>query len=113
MKRLSFFIAVLAVVFTSCRRNQVSLVQHNFGEEVEQQQNLVFTFDKDLAPDSLQNVWDSTEYVRFEPKVDGKFRWNNARELVFSFNGLRAQYRLQGYDYRRRFKVERPVWFGG
>lgn len=84
MKRLSFFIAVLAVVFTSCRRNQVSLVQHNFGEEVEQQQNLVFTFDKDLAPDSLQNVWDSTEYVRFEPKVDGKFRWNNARELVFS-----------------------------
>ncbi len=84
MKRISFFIAVLAVVFTSCRRNQVSLVQHNFGEEVEQQQNLVFTFDKDLVPDSLQNVWDSTEYVRFEPKVDGKFRWNNARELVFS-----------------------------
>lgn len=84
MKRISFLIALLALVFISCRRNQVNLVQRNFGEEVEQQQNLVFTFDKALAPDSLLGGWDSTEYVRFEPKVDGKFRWNTAQELVFS-----------------------------
>lgn len=46
--------------------------------------NLVFRFNKSLYPDSLLNSWDSSEYISFEPKIRGRFRWNGPDELVFS-----------------------------
>jgi uncharacterized protein YfaS (alpha-2-macroglobulin family) len=81
------FILIPALVFTlfSCgNRNEVRVVEKNFEAEVEQQQNLVFRFNKDLYPDSLLNRWDTTKYIEFEPKVAGSFRWNSSSELVFS-----------------------------
>ncbi len=81
------FILIPALVFTffSCgNRNEVRVVEKNFETEVEQQQNLVFRFNKDLYPDSLLNRWDTTKYIEFEPKVAGSFRWNSSSELVFS-----------------------------
>ncbi|WP_118950185.1 alpha-2-macroglobulin family protein [Taibaiella helva] len=79
---LSFF---LLSCFSSCsNRNEVQVVDKNFDVEVEQQQNLVFRFNKDLYPDSLLNRWDTTKYIEFEPKVAGSFRWNSSSELVFS-----------------------------
>ena len=60
------------------------IVNRNFGDEIEQQQNLIFSFDKDLIPDSLLNTWDTIPYVVFTPYVKGKFKWNTTRELVFS-----------------------------
>jgi uncharacterized protein YfaS (alpha-2-macroglobulin family) len=56
----------------------------NFSGEIEQQQNLIFQFNKDLFPDGSSDNWDSTAYIEFEPKVPGSFRWSNADELVFS-----------------------------
>ena len=46
--------------------------------------NLSFTFDKNLAPDSLLSRWDTTAFVQFEPNIPGRFRWENANELIFS-----------------------------
>ncbi len=46
--------------------------------------NLVFRFDKALVADSLLNQWDSTDYVDFEPKIPGRFRWEAPDQLVFS-----------------------------
>ena len=34
--------------------------------------------------DSLLNRWDSAEYISFEPKIPGRFRWEHPDELVFS-----------------------------
>jgi len=56
----------------------------NFKDEIEEQQNLVFQFNRDIYPDSLLNIWDSTAYIEFQPKVAGSFRWNQSNELVFS-----------------------------
>ncbi|GAB2795687.1 hypothetical protein GCM10027275_46120 [Rhabdobacter roseus] len=64
--------------------NEIRLVGKNFTDEVQQSQNLVFTFNKDLVQESRLDVWDSTQYVRFEPAVPGQFKWTAANELVFS-----------------------------
>lgn len=85
MKQLCFLAAAAALLFSSClSRNEVSITERNFGDEIEQQQNLIFSFDKDLVPDSLLKNWDTIPYIRFIPDVKGKFIWNSKRELVFS-----------------------------
>ncbi|MGV3541163.1 MAG: alpha-2-macroglobulin family protein [Rufibacter sp.] len=64
--------------------NELRLDKKNFEQEVAQEQNLVFTFDKRLVPDSLLNQWDSVPYIKFTPAVEGKFKWAGPDELVFS-----------------------------
>jgi uncharacterized protein YfaS (alpha-2-macroglobulin family) len=83
-------ITLLATVFstsilmTACNRSTVSLQFTNAKDEVPPLGNLVFRFDQDLVKDSLLDRWDSTQYVSFEPKIAGRFRWEHPDELVFS-----------------------------
>jgi uncharacterized protein YfaS (alpha-2-macroglobulin family) len=77
----AFFMLVLA----ACNnKNKINLVSTTAKDEVPTLGNLNFVFDKNLAPDSVLNQWDSTHYVEFSPPIPGKFRWQNANELVFS-----------------------------
>jgi alpha-2-macroglobulin len=71
-------------IFTACNRSLVKLDYTNAKDEVPQLGNLIFRFDKSLVNDSLINRWDSTEYISFEPKITGRFRWEHSDELVFS-----------------------------
>src|ERR1700678_2408692 len=74
-----------ACTFFACNtKSDLQLVSKNFEDEVELQQNLVFLFNKDLCPDSLLNVWDSTEFIEFSPEVKGQFKWTSSNELTFS-----------------------------
>ncbi|MBC7904618.1 MAG: alpha-2-macroglobulin family protein, partial [Gemmatimonadaceae bacterium] len=76
---------MMVVIFLSaCNRNAVLLDYTNAKDEVPQLGNLVFRFSQPLVHDSLMNQWDSTEYVSFEPKIPGRFRWESSSELVFS-----------------------------
>lgn len=74
---------VLSMI-AACNRSAVSLSYTNAKGEVQSLGNLVFRFDKSLVPDSLLNNWDSSEYISFEPKIAGRFRWEHPDELVFS-----------------------------
>lgn len=97
---LAWLVTILLplLLFSCGNSNEVRLVDKNFDTEVEQQQNLVFRFNKDLYPDSLLNRWDTTEYIAFEPAVAGSFRWNSSSELVFSpATGFRP-----GVEYKAR-----------
>ena len=76
--------AALVMLSLACNRKTVSLQFTNAKGEVPSLGNLTFQFDKDLVKDSLLNQWDSTEYISFEPKIPGRFRWENSGELVFS-----------------------------
>src|SRR5690349_6541737 len=77
--------AILLLLCSSCfHRNEVKLVSKNFEFEIDQQQNLVFAFDKDLAPDSVIDKWDSVPYIAFTPAVQGKFKWTSRKEILFS-----------------------------
>jgi alpha-2-macroglobulin len=84
MRNSSLLLTTLVVLFLSCNRSYVSLDYTNAKDEVPQLGNLVFRFSKSLAKDSMINRWDSTEYVSFEPKIPGRFRWESPSELVFS-----------------------------
>ena len=77
-------IAFLLLLSTSCNRSTVSLDYTNAKDEVPALGNLIFRFDQSLVPDSLVDQWDSTDYVEFEPKIAGRFRWEHPDELVFS-----------------------------
>ncbi len=73
-------------------------MSRNFEDEIEQQQNLVFSFNKDVIPDSLLNTWDSVAYIEFSPAVKGLYKWNSSNEIVFS----PAQGFLPGTEYTAR-----------
>ncbi|SDL76944.1 hypothetical protein SAMN05421823_10868 [Catalinimonas alkaloidigena] len=83
----SLWVSVLLLLLQACGRDQISLESRNFEDVVDQRQNLTFVFNRALAPDSLLNLWDSTEYVAFSPKVKGQFRWLSPTELTFSPDG--------------------------
>jgi alpha-2-macroglobulin len=75
----------IGIIFLyGCNRQAVALDYTNAKEEVPQLGNLVFRFNKPLVKDSMLDRWDSTEYVSFEPKIPGRFRWEHGDELVFS-----------------------------
>jgi hypothetical protein len=73
-----------AIFLSACNRSFVTLDYTNAKGEVPQLGNLTFRFSKSLISDSLLNNWDSTEYISFEPKIPGRFRWESPDELVFS-----------------------------
>ena len=77
-------VAVGIIFFYGCNRSVVNLDYTNAKGDIPQLGNFVFRFDKALVKDSLLNQWDSTEYIAFEPKIPGRFRWEQPDELVFS-----------------------------
>ena len=79
--------STLSLLLFQCSRlpfNEVAVIGSNFGDVVQQTQNLTFTFNKNIGPAKQVNEWDSTQYVRFIPAIQGKFRWTAPNELVFS-----------------------------
>ncbi|MBX3102909.1 MAG: hypothetical protein KF690_10400, partial [Bacteroidetes bacterium] len=80
-------LAAFLISLASCallNRDLVQLEETNFTDEVDQTQNLVFEFNKDLAPGTLLNRWDTTRYIAFTPAIPGRFKWVGPRKLVFS-----------------------------
>jgi alpha-2-macroglobulin len=72
------------IIFSACKRNSITLSYTNAKDEVPQLGNLVFRFSGSLVKDSMLNAWDSTNYISFEPKIPGRFRWESPDQLVFS-----------------------------
>lgn len=72
------------IFLSACKRDSVNLEFTTAKGEIPQLANLVFRFNKSLVNDSMLNVWDSTDYVSFEPKIPGRFRWESPDQLVFS-----------------------------
>lgn len=86
MKNTRILLALLiAITAASCSdSNRVKLLETNAREEVPVLGNLTFVFNKNLAPDSLLNQWQTEKYITFTPEIEGRFRWLNSNELVFS-----------------------------
>jgi uncharacterized protein YfaS (alpha-2-macroglobulin family) len=83
--KTTFFPVAIGIFFLSaCSRHSVKLDYTNAKDEVSQLENLVFRFSNSLVKDSMLNVWDSTEYISFEPSIQGRFRWESPDQLVFS-----------------------------
>ncbi len=82
----NFLFVLLSVsVLSACTsNNQLKVDESGFKKEVSLRENVYFSFNKDIYPDSLIGRWDTTEYVSFSPAVAGSFKWNSSNELVFS-----------------------------
>jgi len=75
----------IALLLGACSTKQeLTLASKNFEEQIEPQQNLVFEFSQPLVADSLTGLWDTTQYVRLQPRVAGAFKWTSPTTLVFS-----------------------------
>src|SRR5687767_6559281 len=86
MRIKSFLVPLFvgAIFLSSCQRNAVTLDHTNAKGEVPQLENLVFRFNRSLVPDSLMQQWDSSDYISFDPEIEGRFRWDAPDQLVFS-----------------------------
>ncbi|MCS7074217.1 MAG: hypothetical protein NZ108_07105, partial [Bacteroidia bacterium] len=80
--RLFAFLGISLILF-SCSNNKLKLRDTNFSEEIDQYQNLIFSFNQELYPEKTSG-WMSGEYLQFSPPVSGKYRWISSKELVFS-----------------------------
>ncbi|MCB9014279.1 MAG: alpha-2-macroglobulin family protein [Lentimicrobiaceae bacterium] len=73
------------IIFAACSPgNQIKVDSMNFDNQVDMYQNLEITFNHELAPDSLLNKWDSTQYLTLTPEIKGRFQWTSVSTLVFS-----------------------------
>jgi hypothetical protein len=82
---LMAFALLMAWLLGACSAKQeLTLASKNFEEQIELQQNLIFEFSKPLVADSLTGLWDTTQYVRLQPRVAGAFKWTSPTTLVFS-----------------------------
>lgn len=81
-----FIVLALSILIASCSKKPENMVSYvkNFNETVQTQQNLVFTFNQEIFNGETIGDWDSTEYITFSPKVEGRFRWSSSSELIFS-----------------------------
>jgi alpha-2-macroglobulin len=82
--KLILLTAIAATAVLSCNRSAVSLSYTNAKDEVPQLGNLIFRFSQSVVRDSMLNLWDSSDYVSFEPRIEGRFRWESPDQLVFS-----------------------------
>lgn len=82
--RIVIFAGILLMLASCSHSKLIKIESTNFSEEVSENQELVFTFNQSAVSDSLLNIWDTTQYLRFTPQVPGRYRWIASNQLEFS-----------------------------
>ncbi|NOQ26628.1 MAG: alpha-2-macroglobulin family protein [Bacteroidales bacterium] len=83
-KLFTFLVLVLAITFSCSKKDvTVKVVEKNFAEEITVTNSLNFTFNNDLVPDSLVNMWIDDELLKIKPHTEGKFMWTASNKIVF------------------------------
>lgn len=77
-------LCLVFLMYACGNKNLLKITERNFDSEITLQQNISFQFNKNLCPDSLLQLWDTTNYLDISPQVEGAYRWVNSNELVFS-----------------------------
>lgn len=76
---------ILQFLLFSCGNpDQLKIESANFDEMIDPYQHLEFTFNHNLVPDSLVEKWDTTHYIEFEPKINGRYKWLEPNKLLFA-----------------------------
>ena len=82
--RIVFAFSFLFLLACNRHANELAIENTNIEDEIALQQNLVFTFNHDVVPDSVLNKWDTTQVVKLVPAVRGRFKWTAKNEITFS-----------------------------
>lgn len=77
---------LLVALLPSCDfdRREIEVVYKNFGKEVQERQNLRFSFNKDIATAEMVGKWTDKAYASISPSISGKYKWKLPNELIFS-----------------------------
>lgn len=90
MTRLSLsidkiFFFFMAVIIVSCGGSaDVQIDKFSPDNDAELLSNIEVVFNRDIAPPDKQGEWTDTEYLTFDPQIEGKFIWHDGRTLYFS-----------------------------
>jgi hypothetical protein len=80
-----FLIALFTILLISCGpKNSVEITSFSPEGEVERLSTFTIEFSKNLAPIDTLDKWSGEEFIKFEPKIDGKFKWLDESTLIFS-----------------------------
>lgn len=83
MKKVVSILILISLVLSNCSES-IKISRKGLSEIVPLGGNINFSFNQDMVPDDKLNVWDTAQYVVFDPPLYGKFKWKSKRELVFS-----------------------------
>lgn len=85
---LKFVVGLFLVLNFSCGNNSksIKIIYTNFGEEVSLAQNLIFRFSDDIVKNLSEKIenQDQTTPILFSPPIEGKFRWTDKNEVIFT-----------------------------
>lgn len=75
---------ILALLFSCSLGNRVTVEEFSPEGEIPQLTTFTIVFSEPLAPPDSQNIWLSDEFIKFEPAIQGKFKWVTDNTLIFS-----------------------------
>ncbi len=74
-------------MFLSCSGSGVRVIKFSPQGEIKSLTTFKIEFSNNIAPQSDQDKWLDDEFVKFEPKIEGKFKWTSGNTLIFSPDG--------------------------
>ena len=85
MKKNILFIFLITVLFFSCGpSNTVKVKEFSPTGEVENLTTFTVEFSENLAPADQLDQWLTDEFIEFDPKIPGQYKWLDSRTLIFS-----------------------------
>ncbi len=83
--KLLLLLAFALLYISGCGpSNSVHVTDFSPSGKVDKLTNFTVEFSESLAPAAVQDKWLTDEFIEFEPKIAGKFKWTSAKTLVFS-----------------------------
>lgn len=97
----------LVFLFNACSTGDTVYINEFFPlGKVEKLTTIKIEFSENLAPADIQDKWLDDEFIEFEPKIEGKFKWTSPSTLIFS-----PEYALEPIQ-KYKAKVTKKVLFG-
>ena len=85
-KNLLLALSLIITVFYGCGilGDHVKVTDFSPSGEVKDFTTFKVEFSENLAPTDVQNNWLTDEFIEFDPKIVGKFKWTSGNTLIFS-----------------------------
>lgn len=85
MKKAVLTLVFISLFFSACGpSNSVKINQFTPTGEVNNLTTFTVEFSENLAPADIHDQWLQEEFIDFNPKIPGQFKWIDASTLIFS-----------------------------
>ena len=96
--KLLSILSLIVLIIGCGSGNKVTITKFDPQGKVQNLTTFKIEFSENLAPADVQDKWLTDQFVIFEPKIEGKFKWISGNTLIFS-----PDYPLQAIqDYKAK-----------